>query len=65
MTRWLVTGAAGMLGTDMVAVLTSHGEPVTAMTRAGLDVTDAAAVTSHRVMTPARSRPGQVPGFAA
>ena len=45
MTRWLVTGAGGMLGTDMVAVLTSRGEPVTGMNRAGLDVTDAAAVS--------------------
>ncbi len=45
MTRWLVTGAGGMLGTDLVAALTSRGEPVTGMDRAGLDVTDAAAVT--------------------
>jgi dTDP-4-dehydrorhamnose reductase len=44
MTRWLVTGAGGMLGTDLVAVLTSGGEPVTGMDRASLDVTDAAAV---------------------
>ncbi|MDQ2815575.1 MAG: NAD(P)-dependent oxidoreductase, partial [Actinomycetota bacterium] len=33
-----------MLGTDLVAALTSRGEPVTAMNRAGLDVTDTAAV---------------------
>ncbi len=45
MTRWLVTGADGMLGTDLVAALTSRGQPVTAMNRAGLDVTDTAAVT--------------------
>jgi dTDP-4-dehydrorhamnose reductase len=45
MTRWLVTGAGGMLGTDLVAALTACGEPVTGMDRAGLDVTDAAAVT--------------------
>ena len=44
MTRWLVTGAAGMLGTDLVAALISRGEPVTGMDRASLDVTDAAAV---------------------
>jgi dTDP-4-dehydrorhamnose reductase len=44
-TRWLVTGADGMLGTDLVAALTARGEPVTAMNRAGLDVTDAASVT--------------------
>ena len=46
MTRWLVTGAGGMLGTDLVAALTSRGEPVTGMDRASLDVTDAAAVTA-------------------
>ena len=45
MTRWLVTGSAGMLGTDLVAALASRGEPVTGMDRASLDVTDAAAVT--------------------
>ena len=61
MTRWLVTGAGGMLGTDMVAVLTSRGEPVTAMTRAGLDVTDAAAVTDAI----ARARPDVVVNCAA
>ncbi len=43
--RWLVTGAGGMLGHDLVEVLTEAGEPgVTAATRAALDVTDAAAV---------------------
>jgi dTDP-4-dehydrorhamnose reductase len=45
MTRWLVTGAGGMLGTDLVAAVASGGEPVTGMDRASLDVTDAAAVT--------------------
>ena len=45
MTRWLVTGAGGMLGTDLVAALTCRGEPVTGMDRASLDVTNAAAVT--------------------
>ena len=61
MTRWLVTGAGGMLGTDMVAVLTSRGEPVTGMNRAGLDVTDAAAVTDAI----ARCRPDVVVNCAA
>ncbi len=42
MTRWLVTGAGGMLGTDLVAALTSRGEPVTGMDRASMDVTGAA-----------------------
>jgi dTDP-4-dehydrorhamnose reductase len=45
MTRWLVTGAGGMLGTDLVAAVAASGEPVTGMDRASLDVTDAAAVT--------------------
>ena len=45
MTRWLVTGAGGMLGTNMVAALTTRGEPVTGLDRAGLDVTDARAVS--------------------
>ena len=44
MTRWLVTGAGGMLGTDLVATVASLGEPVTGMDRVSLDVTDAAAV---------------------
>ena len=50
MNRWLVTGAGGMLGRDLVAVLRRQGENVTALGRdgcggqAGLDVTDEAAV---------------------
>jgi dTDP-4-dehydrorhamnose reductase len=43
--RWLVTGAGGMLGRDLCAVLAAAGETdVLAATRAGLDVTDPAAV---------------------
>ena len=44
MSRWLVTGAAGMLGRDLVSVLERSGETVTALTRAELDITDGAAV---------------------
>jgi dTDP-4-dehydrorhamnose reductase len=44
MTYWLVTGAAGMLGRDLVEVLTIGGAQVTAATRADLDITDQAAV---------------------
>ena len=44
MTRWLVTGANGMLGTDLVALLTATGEPVTAAGRSAFDITDATAV---------------------
>ena len=40
--RLLVTGAAGMLGTEVVAA--SGGHEVVALARADLDVTDAAAV---------------------
>ncbi|MER7007917.1 dTDP-4-dehydrorhamnose reductase [Dactylosporangium sp. NPDC000555] len=42
MTRFLVTGAGGMLGRDLLEVL--HGRDVTAATRAELDITDAAKV---------------------
>ncbi len=44
MTRYLVVGANGMLGTDLKAVLA--GRSVTALGRAELDVTDAAAVAA-------------------
>jgi dTDP-4-dehydrorhamnose reductase len=40
--RWLVTGAGGMLGRDLVEVLA--GQDLTAATRADLDITDEAAV---------------------
>jgi len=41
---WLVTGALGMLGRDVVAVLERRGEAVTGLSRSDLDITDAAAV---------------------
>jgi len=44
MTRWLVTGAGGMLGRDLLQVL--QGEGVIGATRAELDITDQAAVAS-------------------
>ncbi|WP_405578437.1 dTDP-4-dehydrorhamnose reductase [Streptomyces sp. NBC_01190] len=45
MSRWLITGAAGMLGRDLVAVLgAAPGISVTGLTREELDITDAAAV---------------------
>ena len=43
--RWLVTGAGGMLGRDVVGLLAPQ-RPVTALARADLDVTDAAAVAA-------------------
>ncbi|MBX6722755.1 MAG: sugar nucleotide-binding protein, partial [Dactylosporangium sp.] len=42
MTRWLVTGAGGMLGHDVVAALA--GADVTALARVDLDLTDTGAV---------------------
>jgi len=53
-TRWLVTGAGGMLGRDLVSVLSAAGEAVTPAGRGDLDVTDApavkAAVAGHDVV---------------
>ncbi|MGW6523924.1 dTDP-4-dehydrorhamnose reductase [Streptomyces sp. NPDC054962] len=37
--RWLVTGAAGMLGRDTVEELARRGEDVTGLDRTGLDIT--------------------------
>ncbi|MFC4109036.1 dTDP-4-dehydrorhamnose reductase [Micromonospora zhanjiangensis] len=52
--QWLVTGAGGMLGHDLRAVLAERDRPVTAATRADLDLTDAvavrAAVAGHPVV---------------
>jgi len=45
--RWLVTGATGMLGRDMCLALQRHGEPVTALGHRELDITDAAAVAGR------------------
>jgi len=42
--RWLVTGSNGMLGTDLVTLLRSRGEQVTAADRQSLDITDNDAV---------------------
>ncbi|HEY8787957.1 MAG TPA: dTDP-4-dehydrorhamnose reductase [Actinopolymorphaceae bacterium] len=42
--RWLVIGAAGMLGSRLVADLNAAGADVTGLSRADVDVTDAAAV---------------------
>ncbi|MFE1379118.1 dTDP-4-dehydrorhamnose reductase [Streptomyces sp. NPDC058740] len=44
MSRWLITGAAGMLGRDLAEVLAESGAEYTALTRKELDITDAAAV---------------------
>lgn len=44
MTRWLVTGAGGQLGADLVEVLTEAGADVVGLARDRLDVTDPSAV---------------------
>ena len=43
-TRWLVTGASGMLGTELVRRLRSIGAEVVAADHTGLDITDPTAV---------------------
>lgn len=42
--RWLITGANGMVGTDLRDELARRGEDVVAVAKADLDVTDAGAV---------------------
>ncbi|MEU0458761.1 sugar nucleotide-binding protein, partial [Streptomyces sp. NPDC006129] len=50
--RWLITGAGGMLGRDVVDELTRRGEAVAGLDRAALDITRPeavdAAVREHR-----------------
>ncbi|MFF5954913.1 dTDP-4-dehydrorhamnose reductase [Streptomyces luteogriseus] len=44
--RWLITGAGGMLGRDVVEELTRRGETVVGLDRAALDITSPSAVDS-------------------
>jgi dTDP-4-dehydrorhamnose reductase len=44
--RWLVTGAGGMLGRELMALLNQSGTTATGLTRQDLDVTDAATVSA-------------------
>jgi dTDP-4-dehydrorhamnose reductase len=46
MTRWLVTGASGMLGRDVVTGLRARSEAVLGLGRRELDITDARTVDS-------------------
>jgi dTDP-4-dehydrorhamnose reductase len=46
MSGWLVTGASGQLGSDVVDVLRAYGEDVVGCDRSGLDVTDRSSVRS-------------------
>ncbi|MBP0458448.1 dTDP-4-dehydrorhamnose reductase [Streptomyces montanisoli] len=41
---WLITGAGGMLGQDLLARLAADGDPATGLDRAALDITDPGAV---------------------
>ncbi|MER6565492.1 dTDP-4-dehydrorhamnose reductase [Streptomyces sp. NPDC001093] len=51
-TTWLITGAAGMLGQDVLARLRGEGEEAVGLARGGLDITDAGtvhdAIGAHR-----------------
>ena len=44
--KWLITGAAGMVGADLTEELASRGEQVAALSRSDLDVTDSRAVNA-------------------
>lgn len=46
MTRWLVTGAGGMLGREVTDLLADGTDPVRALRRAELDITDPSALKS-------------------
>jgi dTDP-4-dehydrorhamnose reductase len=46
MTGWLVTGANGMLGRDLTALLSSNNEQFTGLGRGDLDITDSSAVAA-------------------
>jgi dTDP-4-dehydrorhamnose reductase len=59
--RLLITGAAGMLGHDLVGAATAAGHDVTPLARADLDIVDAAAVDAAL----AAARPDAVVNCAA
>ncbi|MDQ6802701.1 MAG: dTDP-4-dehydrorhamnose reductase [Acidobacteriota bacterium] len=44
--KWLITGAAGMVGTDLQNALAIRGEEFLPLTRSDLDITDSRAVTA-------------------
>lgn len=44
--KWLITGAAGMVGTDLREELVSRGEEVVALSRNELDITDSRVVNA-------------------
>jgi dTDP-4-dehydrorhamnose reductase len=59
--RWLITGAGGMLGQDLVSLLRREGARVTGLARQDLDVTDVAAIAAAL----RRARPDVVVNCAA
>ena len=59
--RFVITGAAGMLGQDLVAAARADGHDVVGLARAGLDITDADATTN----AVAAARPDVVVNCAA
>jgi dTDP-4-dehydrorhamnose reductase len=44
--KWLITGAAGMVGADLQAELANRGEQLAALSRSDLDITDSRAVNA-------------------
>jgi len=44
--KWLITGAAGMVGSDLQRALTLRGEEVVALTKSDLDITDSRRVNA-------------------
>lgn len=50
--KWLVTGAGGMLGTDVHQALSQAGEDVLALSRNDLDISDPAALRSFVAAAP-------------
>src|SRR4051812_35996671 len=46
-TKWLVTGAGGMLAAELLAILRSRDADLTAVERGDLDVTDESAVRAR------------------
>lgn len=47
MTRWLITGAGGMVGSDLSAALEQRGESVAALNKSDLDITDSRRVSAR------------------
>lgn len=46
MAKWLITGAGGMVGRDLLDALTARGEDVVALNRSNFDITDSSRVNA-------------------